>query len=429
MQRVMVFFVSLSFILVFYLNAAEVCDSVMVDKLVRYVQVPESTLNVLYDRATVVKYDETEFLSRLSFDRPIFRYFPDLERSLPHIDLGDLPTPIEKLQKLGETIGCANLYIKRDDNTGKKVSGKVYRLFGGNKIRKLEFLLAEALSLGCKTVMTIGGAGSNHALATTVCSSNLGLDSVSILGPQENNSIVKRNLLLGKFYGANLNYFKNWKDCPSGIAKLFFSIKEIDEIFPYYITVGGSCPLGAIGFVNAAFELKKQIQQGLIPEPDFVYVACGSMGTAAGLILGFKAAGLQSKVIAVKVGNSPRKSKIVNLVKETNFFLHQKDSNFPIFDIREDDIFFEEGFLGEGYACSTEEAIKAIELMNDCENINLDLTYSGKAFAAIVDHARENLLQDKVVLFWDTFCGYDYVEIISTVNYKALPRNLHIYFD
>ena len=89
----------------------------------------------------------------------------------------------------------------------------------------------------------------------------------------------------------------------------------------------------------------------------------------------------------------------------------------------------DEGFLGKGYACPTEEAIEAIGLMNNCENINLDLTYSGKAFAAIVDHARENLLQNKVVLFWDTFCGYDYDEIISTVNYKALPRNLHIYFD
>ena len=420
---------SLPFVLVFCLNATEVYDSVMIDKLARYVQVSKPTLDVLYNRASVVEYDETEFLSKLSFSCPTFQCFPGLKHNLPHIDLGDLPTAVEKLQELGKIIGCKNLYIKRDDNTGKKVSGEVYRFFGGNKIRKLEFLLAEALSLGCKTVMTIGGAGSNHALATTVCSSNLGLKSVSILGPQENNSIVRRNLLLGEFYGADLNYFKSWKDYPSGIASLFFSAKEIDGIFPYYITVGGSCPLGVVGFVNAAFELKKQIQQGLLPEPDFVYVACGSMGTTAGLILGLKAAGLQSKVIAVKVGDSPRKRKIVDLIKETNYFLHKKDLEFPIFDIKENDIFFEKGFLGKGYSHPTEEAIEAIELMKDCENINLDLTYSGKAFAAVVGHARKNLLQDKVVLFWNTFCGYDYDEIITTVNYKTLPTNLHAYFN
>jgi len=414
------------FLFFFSLQAAHIHDSVMVDKLARYISVSDCALQALYAKASDVECDDIKFTSRLSFNRPLFQSFPKLANKLSHIDLGDLPTSVQRMESLGSTIGCTNLYIKRDDNTGKKMNGGI-RLFGGNKIRKLEFLLAQALQLGSKTVMTIGGAGSNHALATAVCASALGLKRISILGPQENNVIVKRNLLLGKFYGADLQYFKRWRDCPAGIADLFFKVKEKDGVYPYYITVGGSSPLGAVGFVNAAFELKEQIQSGLLPEPDFIYVACGSMGTTAGLILGLKVAGLQSKVVAVRVGNSASVNKIINLAKETSLLLHEYDATFPLLEIQEDDFIFEEDFLGSGYAQPTQEAIEAMRLMKNHHGITLDGTYSGKGFSALVGHARDNLLQEKVVLFWDTFCGYNYDEITSCVDCKTLPKDLHWY--
>jgi len=404
-------------------------DSILLDRLARYVSISDKDLKKLYNKASLVENENFASRTKFSYGRPIYTYYTELKCSLPHIDLGDLPTPINKLTKLGNKIGCKNLYIKRDDLTGKLIPEQGMRYFGGNKVRKLEFLLADALQMGVKTIMTIGGAGSNHALATTVCASILGFDRISILLSQRNNKIVLRNLLLGKYYGAQLHYFAQDEECSAGIVKLFYKIKEKDGIFPYYITFGGSSPLGAIGFVNAAFELKQQIDQGIIPEPDIIYVACGSMGTTAGLILGVKAAGLKTKVIPVRVGDSPCVSKILDLVKKTNKLLHEKDPNFPLFSFNLDDILFLDGFLGTGYAAPTQEGQEAIDLVKEFAGINLDPTYSGKAFAAVINHARNNVLKDKVVLFWDTFCGYAYDEITSQVEYTSLPQGLLSYFE
>lgn len=128
---------------------------------------------------------------------PLFKQYPLLEDKLPYVALGDFPTPVEKLDRLGADIGVDHLYIKRDD-----LSGKVY---GGNKVRKLEFLLGHALRTEVKTVLTFGFAGSNHAVATAIYAHHVGLKSISMLMPQPNAHYPRRNLLMGYYCGVGLS--------------------------------------------------------------------------------------------------------------------------------------------------------------------------------------------------------------------------------
>ena len=132
---------------------------------------------------------------------PLFEHYHLLAHKLPYVSLGEFPTPVQKLNQLGRQLGLDNLFIKRDD-----LSGKVY---GGNKIRKLEFLLGDALRIGAKEVLTFGSAGSNHALATAIYARQLGLKSISMLVPQPNAHYVRRNLLMSYHCGAELHLYSN----------------------------------------------------------------------------------------------------------------------------------------------------------------------------------------------------------------------------
>ena len=128
---------------------------------------------------------------------PLFEQYPLLQEKLPYISLGEFPTPIQRLDQLGAKLKIGQLYIKRDDLSGK--------IQGGNKIRKLEFILGSALRSGAKEVITFGGAGSNHALATAIYAQQVGLKSISMLMPQPNANYVRRNLAMSHYYGAELH--------------------------------------------------------------------------------------------------------------------------------------------------------------------------------------------------------------------------------
>jgi len=354
---------------------------------------------------------------------PLFRQYPLLKEKLPYVSLGEFPTAIEKLHRLGGEIGVDHLYVKRDD-----LSGKVY---GGNKIRKLEFLLAHALNAKAKGVLTFGFAGSNHALATAIYAQRVGLESISMLMPQPNAHYVRHNLLMSHYSGAELHQHRNvpWLAVGSIYQLLRHRIKY--GYLPQIIPAGGSSPLGAIGFVNAAFELKEQIGEGKIPEPDYVYVTLGTMGTAIGLILGLKAANLESQVVSVRVVDEKFADvrKMIKLFHKTNSFLNALDPAFPKCEFSEKDIDIRHDFLGEGYAHFTEKGMEVVSLMRRKEGIKLDGTYTGKTFAALIDDAEKQNLRDKVILFWNTYNSRDLSDLILTVNYRLLPRCFHCYFE
>jgi len=189
--------------------------------------------------------------------------------------------------------------------------------------------------------------------------------------------------------------------------------------------------LGALGFVNAAFELKRQIEAGDCPEPDFIYVAAGTTGTAAGLILGAKAAGLKTKVILVRVTaesfvNVP---KVLSIMKEANGLLRKGEPSFPRLDLGEEDVAIRNEFLGECYALYTPESVDAVAFMHRLEHIKIEGTYTGKAFAAFLHDARTGPFQGKTAMFWNTYNSADFSDRIREIDYHRLPKAFHVYFE
>ncbi|KKQ33331.1 MAG: 1-aminocyclopropane-1-carboxylate deaminase [candidate division TM6 bacterium GW2011_GWF2_37_49] len=369
--------------------------------------------------------------SNESKELPLFKKFPELFIQLPHQILGSFPTPVKRLEKLEKLIGFKNIYIKQDSLSGTKSDDEAAQVFGGNKVRKLEFLLADALNADVETVVTVGAAGSNHALATAIYSQMLDLGCIIMLTPQENTSYVRRNLLMDLYYNPDIKAYASDAQRTVGIFNTSCEYILDDKKSPYFIPMGGSNEIGAIGFVNAAFELKEQIEKGELPEPDLIYVTAGSCGTAAGLILGVKAAGLKGKVVAVKIsGTRESKSKAISeIISKTNQYLNKLHSSFPIFEITENDYRIIDDFAGEKYAKITVEAASAIKLLKLSEKIQLDGTYTGKTFAAMLADLKKPETKDKNVLFWNTYCAGDFEDITKNMNYLELPKLLQGYFN
>jgi D-cysteine desulfhydrase len=194
----------------------------------------------------------------------------------------------------------------------------------------------------------------------------------------------------------------------------------------YLIPMGGTSPLGNTGYVNAAFELAAQCDAGELPIPDVIYVALGTAGTAAGLYVGLRAAGLATRLVAVRASN-PGRGSLRNLraaIEATSSYLHQLDASFPEVEAEESLLHLEHGSAGRGYAIPTEEGARAAALAQELEGIRLDSTYTAKAFAALINDAPR--LSGESVLFWNT---YD-PRTVSTegVTPEDLPRAFQRYF-
>lgn len=353
---------------------------------------------------------------------PLFQRYPALQASLPYVSLATLPTPVEPWSRLGAKAGIGGLYVKRDD-----ISGEAY---GGNKVRKLEFLLACAQALGARTVLTFGAAGSNHALATAIYAEQLGLEAISMMVPQQNAHSVQRNLLRGQAAGASLRLFGGRKPVSQG------TVQEVVERFrsgagrPFIIPAGGSAPLGVVGFVNAALELAGQVEAGLIPEPDRIYVASGTMGTCVGLLLGLPAAGLKTEVVAVRVTTAPYTSpaKARKLFARTLGLLRRADGSFPDLGFPEGRFTLRDEFLGEGYARYTEAGAAAVKAVRALEGVSLEGTYTGKALACLISDGASGTLENKNALFWNTYNSHSQDKALKNVDYHQLPEGFHRYF-
>lgn len=355
---------------------------------------------------------------------PLFVQYPRLRQQLPYVSLGDYPTPVQKLERLGNTLGIEHLYVKRDDLTGA--------VYGGNKPRKLEFLLGEALRANRTTVLTIGYAGSNHALATAIYAHHLGLRSISMLLRQPNARYVRSNLMLQHYFCAEMHHYESSPALLLGAVGLLARHRLQDRVSPLIIPAGGSSALGSIGYVNAALELKRQVEQGLLPTPNLIYVAAGTLGTAVGLMLGLQVCGLKSRVVSIRVATKwyATVGTIVRLYNRLNAFLHSEDSSFPRLDINERDIELRHEFFGMRYGLFTEQGQEAVALMKRREGIQLEGTYTGKTLAALIADGMTGRSQpDEVILFWNTYNSRNYDAVIANLDYRQLPEPLHWYFE
>jgi D-cysteine desulfhydrase len=350
----------------------------------------------------------------------LFARYPRLADTLPWRPLGDWPTPLQQAEPEFSGEGCASLWLKRDDQCAEP--------YGGNKVRKLEFLLADAVARGHDGVFTFGVAGSNHALATAVYAAVLGLEARLLLTPQSNSSFVGRNLRMGRWAGARQVH------CPTEAAAR--SAARALELrgpgrAPYRIPGGGSSPLGVVGFVNAGLELAAQVRAGLMPEPDDLYVALGTMGTAAGLALGLAAAGLRTRLVLVRVVRADIASpeRFRRLYHGAARLLHRRDPRFPLAPLDNTRIEVRHEFIGSGYARFTGEAMEALAVARQAFDIGLEGTYTGKAFACLLADLRAGRLGGRHVVFWNTYNGQSMPAEAMALDYRALPPPFHRYFE
>ena len=231
-----------------------------------------------------------------SAEPTLFHWFPELRDSLPWVPLTRVPSPVHRLADLGRELGLEDLWIKRDDACGL--------WYGGNKPRKLEFLLGDAVARRARAVITFGGLGSNHAVATAVCGRRFGLHSILVLVDQPISNEVRHNLLLAHAQGAELVYAGGSRRAAWAAARHWL-VRTVGDRGrrPYLVLPGGSSPRGCLGYVNAALELADQIKAKEMPPPDDVFVPVGSNGTMAGLQAGFRLAGLETRGVGVRVSD------------------------------------------------------------------------------------------------------------------------------
>ena len=363
------------------------------------------------------------FVFHFTHPLALFEEFNELTWVIPHVSIANLPTPVHRLPHLEEALHHAPIFIKRDDLTGSN------GLYGGNKVRKLEFLLGDALQNNATKIIIFGCVGTNHGLATACYARQLGFDCLLMLKHQPNSWVVQQNLLLDHYFKADIRLFKNNEERWVALETLLENDTDA-----YFFPTGGSVALGAVGYVNAALELKHQIDAGDMPMPNTIYLPVGSCGTTAGLLLGFKIAGIPStlKAVAVEPEETPNEfyENTKKLFTEANQLLHEALPSIPLYEFPETQLAINKDFCGQEYGLWLPEGDQATEIMYETEGITLEGTYSAKPVAALIADIQNGLLSDhEVALVWNTYCGLDFSALTANVQYKELPSEVHHYFE
>lgn len=305
----------------------------------------------------------------------------------PREPLGFYPTPLHPLPRLSAHLGGPRLWIKRDDLTGFAL--------GGNKVRKLEFYLGEARAAGADVLLTTGGHQSNHARITAAAAARAGLDCVLVLSGGEPPALT-RNLALDRLFGAELRFVRDRSERAPALAALAEELRRTGRR-PLVIPLGGSTPLGALGYVEAAREAAAQCA-ALGVRPVALVHGSSSGGTQAGLLVGGRAADLGARVIGVSAD-------------ETRADLTRMVAGIvgPLADLAgvsappAEAVEVLDGYVGEGYGIPTPDSEEATRLFARLEGIPLDPTYSAKAAAGLIDLVRRGAFRaDDVVCFWHT---------------------------
>ena len=290
-----------------------------------------------------------------------------------------LPTPLEPMERLSKRLGGPRLWIKRDDCTG--LAG------GGNKTRKLEFLMAAALADKADTVITQGATQSNHARQTAAIAARLGMDCRILLedrtGSADPEYNYNGNVLLDQLYNATLKKYPAGADMNAAMDELAAALKS-EGRRPYIIPGGGSNPVGALGYVNAALELLYQSNaMGL--QVDRVVHATGSAGTQAGLVAGLASAnsGIAVLGVGVRAARATQENNVFELARATADYLGLAEV------VKRGQVLADCDYVGEGYGIPAPSTIEAIELLARTEGILLDPVYSGKGMAGLIGLIRQ----------------------------------------
>ncbi len=306
------------------------------------------------------------------------------------LNFANLPTKIEKLERLSDKLN-KNIYLKRDDQTGSEISG--------NKIRKLEYAIKEALDNGCDYLITCGGLGSNHARATTAIAAKLGIGSYLVLRGEE-DAELEGNLFLDKILGAKIKWISK-EEYAKNRTEIMEAIRE--ELYKkghngYIIPEGASNGIGSFGYINAMKEIEVQ-EKEMGVYFDSIIVPVGSGGSYAGLFYRNHMEDRKSKIYGVNVSSDAEhfKEAIMGLLEQIDNYTGEK------IGIEKDQINIIDGYVGKGYALSTKEEIDFISNLARTEGLVLDPVYTGKAMYGMVEEIKKgNFSNSEDILFIHT---------------------------
>jgi D-cysteine desulfhydrase len=335
--------------------------------------------------------NRAEFATIRTMSDYLAKAYPILAKQLPNTCLAELPTPIV-IESLHTALGQRRIAIKRDDLTGS--------LYGGNKVRKLEYLLRRASDRHAQRIATFGTVASNHALATSLYAKSLGFACTCLLSHQSRTAAAARVLNMHLQNDSEIVRYGG------GRADRVRTLRRhLWHRHAWVIPAGGSSWLGAVGFVNAGLELAAQISAGELDAPDRLYVANGTMATAVGLSLGLALARLSTEVQAVRVTEKfiCNPAAMRRLTVKTAAFLHALDPSIPADLADRARYCLREGFLGEGYAKTNTATANAVRVARDEMGLALETTYTGKAMAAMLHDLGQAAYARQSVLFWNTY--------------------------
>lgn len=297
----------------------------------------------------------------------------------PRLHFAHLATPLEPMHQLTKLLDGPNLWIKRDDCTG--LAG------GGNKTRKLEFLMADALEQGADTIITQGATQSNHARQTVAIATKLGMECHILLedrtGSEDADYNYNGNVMLDQLFGGMLRKYPGGTDMNAAMTELAAELKAGGKK-PYIVPGGGSNEIGALGYVNCALELLGQANDAGL-RIDHVVHATGSAGTQAGLVTGLSGSnsGIPVLGIGVRVAREQQEANVFRLAERTAEKLGIPGA------VKREDVVANCDYVGEGYGIPAPSTLEAIELFARHEGILLDPVYSGKGGAGLIDLIRK----------------------------------------
>lgn len=302
----------------------------------------------------------------------------------PRLHFAHLPTRIEELPRLTEHLNGPRILVKRDDQTGLA--------FGGNKTRKLEFLMAEALEQGAKMLITGGALQSNHCRQTAAAAARFGLDCTLVLNGEMPDQ-PSANLLLDQLFGAELVTIKD-RSLRDQTLQETYNKAVTEGRKPYLVTSGGSSPTGALGY---AYAMKEFMEQNV--RTDWIVFGTSSGGTHAGLVLGQRLFGYKGKVLGISIDEPEEwlRSRVSALASEASEKIGER------IEFMSDDVFANEEYCRAGYGVLTDAEREAVKLFAKYEGLLLDPVYTGRAAAGMIDLIRKGFFKkDETILFWHT---------------------------
>lgn len=323
-------------------------------------------------------------------DAPVlFERFPALRARIPFVALAHAPTPVTRLDALADYLGRDDVWMKRDD--------LISPLYGGNKVRRFEFVLADALAKGARRVITAGGLASTQVMATASFCGALGLDLTAVLFEQPVTRFVREALLVNVSAGATLVRGGNYVTTAARMLRLLARDRGA-----YLIMPGASQALANIGYVDAMLELARQVEEGACPRPDAIVLPTGSAGTLAALALGAAHLGWDTEVLGARIATRlvTNGFTVRSRINATRGFLQRRAPTFTL--ARAPRWSLDHGVIGAGYGEPTPEAVENIPRVRAVLGVPGEVTYSGKALAALRAVARDPRWRGKNVLWWQT---------------------------